>query len=457
MTLAASTGTPPAVTHDQVDAWGKLADDVTAALVMGGHQGLDFLVNLMAEWCEAVDDVNTARQICVDFAARGLRDEAIHWHAEGFFDVADRLDPDRPGWESWEEALRERDIVTPRIDPILKEMANRIHQDLAIRDLAGQSLADYLGRLRRNVLLRGHLGERLVILESIRGLDPGGRAWQEMIDPIRRRRVDMIADEVRAALERKDLDALASLRDEVAAQEWGDGLPANVAPLLEAAANCVALAEYRGPLKETADAIVARCREAREKPASQPTVAAVVRAANAERERYGELRAAAVQAVRAAGSVPEVAAIVADSGITDLIRQLNAILREPCEWLDQQTTLADTRARVATIEAALLRVVEGVPRKSSDRDVFGRQFAQWQEQAARAMEKARKAAALLPDGIPDAIDAVFKKVADAIADLERHRESLDWRERMLVYAVLGGVGAVALAIVVTLAIAMALR
>jgi len=457
MTLAASTGNPPAATHDQIEAWNKLADDVTAALVMGGQQGFDLLINVMPEWCEAVDDVNTARQICVDFAAQGLRDEAIHWHAEGFFDVADRLDPDRPGWESWEEALQEREIVTPRVDAVLKELANRIHQDLAIRDLAGHSLADYLGHLRRNMLLRGHLGERLVILESIRGLDPAGRVWQEMMNPIRRRRVDMIADEVRAALVRKDLDALASLRDEVASQEWGDSLPANVAPLLEAAANCVALAEYRSPLTESATAIVTRYREAREKPGDSPAGGAAVRAAKAERERYGEIRAAAVQAVRAACTVPEVAALVTESRITDLIRHLNSAIREACDWLDQQDALATTRARVATIEAALLRIVEGAPRKSNDRETFERQATQWQEQAARALEKARKAAGLLPGGVPTSTEAAFTKVADTLAKVEAHRESLVRRERMLVYAVLGGVGAIVLGIVLTLAIAMAFR
>lgn len=457
MTLSPSTGTPQAVTSDQVEAWKKLADDVTAALVMGGQQGLDLLVNLMAEWCEAIDDVNAARQICVDLAARGLRDEALHWHAEGFFDVADQLDPDRPGWEPWEEALRERDIVTPRIDAVLKEMTDRIHKNLAIRDLAGLSLVDYLAQLRRNMLLRGHLGERLVILESIRGLDPTATAWQEMIEPIRRRRVEMIADEVKAALARKDLEALASLRDEVASQDWGGSLPEHVAPLLEAAANCVALAEYRAPLQRSATAITTSYREARGKPADSPAVVNAIRAATAERERYGELRAAAVHAVRSAGAVPEVATLVQNSGITDLIRQLNAAIREPCDWLDQQQTLATARIRIAKIEAALLRVIDGAPRKSNDRDSFDRQSTQWQQEAAQALEKARKAAALLPGGAPASTETIFKTVADTVADLDRHREALTRRERVLVYAVLGGVGVIVLVIVLTLAIVMALR
>jgi hypothetical protein len=221
MTLSTQTGNPPAVTYEQIEAWTKLADDIAAALAMGGEAGLDLLTGIMAEWSEAVDDVNTARQICIDLASKGRRHEAIHWHAENFFDLADRLDPDRPGWEAWEQSLRARGIVTPRVDPELKELANRIHEDLEQRDLAGRSLGDHLVDLRNNMLLRGHLGERLVTLEAIRGLDPSPQIWRNMISPIRRRRVDVIADEVRAAIARRDYEALESLRVEVASQSAG--------------------------------------------------------------------------------------------------------------------------------------------------------------------------------------------------------------------------------------------
>ena len=54
MALEEHTGTPPAVTHEKLVAWRKLSEDVTAALSMGGEQGLDLLTSLMADWCEAI-------------------------------------------------------------------------------------------------------------------------------------------------------------------------------------------------------------------------------------------------------------------------------------------------------------------------------------------------------------------------------------------------------------------
>jgi hypothetical protein len=275
MALSPSTGNPPAVTHDQIEAWSKLADDVSAALTMGGEQGLNLLVGIMAEWCEAVDDVNTARQICVDLATRALRHEAITWHAKGFFEVADRLDPERPGWAEWEEALRERDIVTPRIDSEIKEWANRIHEDLETTDTSGLTLGAHLAELRRNMLLRGSLGERLVILESIIGIDPGGDAWHEMISPIRQNRMNAIESELKAAIARKDVEALSRLRREVASQEHTGQLHQGLLTLASATAQWEAIGDLRSGLSQAVAALVGRFDEARRQPPGSPAAMAI--------------------------------------------------------------------------------------------------------------------------------------------------------------------------------------
>lgn len=444
MSLSPTTGNPPAVTYDQIEAWNKLANDVTAALSMGGEQGLELLKNIMSEWCEAVDDVNAARQICVDFADRGLRHEAIHWHAKGFFEVADRIDPDRPGWEAWEAALQERGLVTPRIDPELKEMANRIHEDLATQDLSGQSLADYLGQLRRNMLRRGHLGERLVILESIRGIDPASQAWQDMLSPIRRRRVDMIADEVRAAIGRRDFETLASLREEVASQDWGDDLPGVVTSLLDATAQCESLGEYRGRLSRSAALIVGRCDEARGQPFGSPGHAAAVQAADANRREYVEVRTALMQAVRNAATVPEAAALVAELGVKDAVRQLDAAIAEPVRWLDQQAEQARLHAVAADIQAAVLRHVETAPRKSSDREAFENSLKTWKRQSEAVREKARKSATRLPASLAGTIEASFRRLDDTQRQLEAHLDGLRKREKLIILAVVSGIGLVVL-------------
>jgi hypothetical protein len=414
---------------------------------MGGQQGLDLLTGIMAEWCEAVDDVNSARQICVDLADRGLRNEAIHWHAEGFFEVADRLDPDRPGWQDWETAFRERGMVTPQIDPDLKEMANRIHEDLDKKDNSGQSLAEHLGRLRQNMLLRGHLGERLLILETIRGMDPASTAWETMISPIRRRRVDMIADEAKAAIARRDYDALAQLREEMNSQDWGNDLPGTVATLLAATAHCAAIAEIRGRLSRAAATVVAQFEGGRGQPDGSPGRVSAEKTATVARGEYVKARAELVQAIQGASAVPEVAGLVKESHATESLRQLDAAIREPCQWLSQQAEAARVRAVAGEIEANLNRVIEAAPLKESDREAFDQLFATWKRQADETLQSARKAVARLPGGAPPTTDAVIGLLTKTRGQLEMHRSRLVTRERLIIGAVLGGVAVLVLFIV----------
>jgi NAD(P)H-dependent FMN reductase len=457
MSLSPATGNPPAVTHEQVEAWAKLGDDVAAAMAMGGEQGLDFLVNIMAEWAEAVDDVNTARQICVDLATRGLRDEAIHWHAEGFFDVADRLDPDRPGWEEWEGALRGRYVVTPRVDRELREMANRIHEELELRDLGGKSLAEHLGDLRRNALVRGHLGERLVTLEAVRSLDPASEVWGGMIRPIRRQRVDAIADEVKAAIQRRDFDSLESLRAEVAAHDEGGELPGGVAKLLHSVSQCQAVRALQDQSSQVLAALVARIRDADGQPFGSPLYHEAVSAATSAKKAFGKLHEALVEAVKAASSTPEAASLLAEIGGKQKLRELEATAREPCRWVDHQDERARVHAVASDIEAEVMRVIEAAPEQSSSIEAFESRLRGWRKDAEAVLVKCRKKAARLPEGLPEITAPVFARLQDTRQLLEKHLEGLRRREKLVVAYFLIGLGVVVLLVFVGVVVAVVFK
>jgi len=457
MSLSPQTGNPPAVTYEQIEAWTKLADDIAAALAMGGEAGLDLLTGIMAEWSEAVDDVNAARQICVDLASKGRRHEAIHWHAENFFDLADRLDPDRPGWEAWEQSLRARGIVTPRVDPELKELANRIHEDLEQRDLAGRSLGDHLVDLRNNMLLRGHLGERLVTLEAIRGLDPSPQIWRNMISPIRRRRVDVIADEVRAAIARRDYDALESLRVEVASQDWGDDLPGSVSVLLASTAVCAGLADVKRRLGQATATVVGRVEEARRQISGSPGCLATIEVAKEARAKFHELRNAVVAGIRAAAATAEASAIVDESGVKDALRQFDEAIREPGAWLDKQEEMSRIRAAAAEIEAKVRRVIEKAPEKSGEKEAFQRRLKEWKQLAEQALEKYRTRAAKLPGGVPESTAMVFQKLQDVRTDREDYLKALHRKETRLVGAFIVGLVAVVLLLIVGVIVTVVLQ
>lgn len=457
MTLSSQTGNPPAVTYEQIEAWTKLADDIAAALAMGGEAGLDLLTGIMAEWSEAVDDVNTARQVCVDLASKGRRHEAIHWHAENFFDLADRLDPERPGWEAWEQSLRARGIVTPRMDPELKELANRIHEDLEQRDLAGMSLGDHLVDLRRNMLLRGHLGERLVTLESIRGLDPSPQIWRNMISPIRRRRVDVIADEVAAAIARRDYEALESLRAEVASQDWGDDLPASVSVLLESTAGCEGLSDLKRRLGQATATVVGRVEEARRQIPESPGCLATIEVAKEARAKFHDLRNNLIASLKAASATPEASAIVEESGVRDALRQFDEAVREPGAWLDKQEEMARIRAAAAEIEAKVLRVIEKAPEMSGEKEVFQRRLKEWKQLAEQSLEKYRKRAARLPGGVPESTAAIFERLQATRQDREGYLKRLQQREKNIVAGFIIGLVVVVLLLIVGVIAAVTLQ
>lgn len=447
MALAPDTGNPPAVTHLQVEVWNKLADDVAAALTMGGQQGLDLLLQIMNEWCEAVDDVNSARRVCVDLAQRGLRHEALDWHAKGFFEVADRLDPIRPGWEAWEAALCERDVIIPHVDVELKEMVDAIFEDLEIQDSSGQSLGDWLRRLRRNILLRGQLGDRATILESMLRLDPASQAWLSMVDPIRGTRAKAIAEELREAIARRDFMAIAQLRREVEARNGQVPLPGNVAAILAGTGSLETVRERRSQLSQVAASLVGFYEQGRSKPPDSPATLAAVQAANNARQGYSAIRKTLVEAIRSACSTPEVAAIVEESGAKNALAQLDAAIREPCDWLEQQAVIAQQRAAIHELETAVLRTLESLPKKSTDLEFFRGQRAKWENRTDKVLKRVRTEAGKLPGGMPPSIDAAMNRVASARKDLEFHLQHLRLREKWLVVWILVGVGLVFLVIV----------
>lgn len=453
MALAETTGTLPAVTDEQVAAWNKLANDVTAALQMGGEPGMDLLTNIMADWCEAVDDVNSARQIIVDLADRGLRHEAIDWHAEGFFEAADRLDPNRPGWEAWEAALEERAIVTPHVDQDLREAANRIHDDLELRDLAGRSLGEYIGQLRANVLIRGHLGERRLLLESIRGLDPGGIAWQDMVSPLRKMRAGKVEAEAREAIASRDFETLAKLRAEVTAVEgWQDDVPSTLVAILEAASHWETVGETRRQLSAIAATIVDLCHNARGQPPNSASEAAAVQSANDARDHYRSLRQTLVEAANVARGVPELADVVAEAGVAEAVKQLDAAVADQFRYLDQVAAEALRQAAVADLEAEIHAHLKSQPAVDGELERCRPLVKQWRQKAVKVEKRARRKASTLGGGLPQSTRELLDRLEVAGAGLEERLRQKRRAENLVVGLVIGGIAAVVLLLIIIIVV-----
>ena len=316
------TGRPPAVTSETIAQWQTLAEDVDAALSQGGEWGMDLLLTLIPEWCEAANDINAARQISVDMAMKGLRHEALQWHAERFDEVAKRLSTNRPGWDAWEAELVRRGVAVPRFDREVSDLYDRIIEDLQQTDLAGITLEERLCQLRRNMIGRGAIDERLVTLQAIRRLLPSDEIWDDMINPIRQQRAGAIAGEVTAAINAVDLVRLERLREET--MGWGAEVLGQLGGVLDATRYWQKALECRSGLSTAAVAFMNEVEKLNGKPTGTPAYTAAMQAARVARDRYRQIRDAAREAIDTAGLVPAIRSHLAASGVVEAFRNVEA-------------------------------------------------------------------------------------------------------------------------------------
>jgi hypothetical protein len=440
-------GSPPAVSDDMVEAWRIFADGIDDALAMGGEPGLELLLALMPDWREAVADINAARMTCVNLIQAGRRDEGLGWHAAGFHEVAERLTPERPGWEDWERAFEERGVATPRIDRGLQEAVAAAGSDLQRRDPAGRSLAELVDALRKNVLSQGSLGERLTILEAIRRLDAASPAWTEMIAPIRRRRAEEIAGELRAAIAREDRYTVERLRREVETTEWIEGLPPAVPDLLAAMAGLSGALDMRRQLESTAAALP-RCSAAlRSTDWRSPAYDKVLGEAMQLREGFVGLRGQIEQFVREASRLAETGAWVRRSGIIDAVRRVDAAVQDDLAVLDSQKKYSKIRADYVDLEDKIGQLVAKAPLHGGTWEEIKSRGRRWLETAGKALSRAsqlqtRSRMELAPSTAA-AVDHLQRIRGQVVARIER----VEGWERRVVTGLLALVGGVAVVLI----------
>lgn len=453
-----SSGDPPAVTHEMLEEWRKLGDDVSAALTMGGEGGMDMLRGLMAEWCEAVEDVNTAREICVNMAASGRRHEAVYWHADGFFDVADRLSPERPGWEAWELTFAELGVIVPRVNHDLKEMADNIHEDLLTQDVSGTSLDEQVKALRRNVLARGHLGERLTILQEIRAIDPAGGIWEEMLRPIRARRASEIEGELAAAVVAEDFVAIGRIEREVATGDWGpEGPPVRVSGVLDAAVNWRQVISLRRPLAEYAADVSSRTESLKQVikggGANVVTFPAILEGAVQSRNAYQTCRQQLQDAWSSAQRVAAIAQQLATSGLAATVQQSDAAVRTAIKVIDEAAKYFEWVRRYRQWEADAQGIIHSAPLEGGDWEEAKKLCRAWLDnKASTSRAQLGKLEAKSPVGKPDSTVEVVRRLDEVSAAVRSRLDGIKRKEKLILVGVVSGI--VLVVLVIGLAIAM---
>jgi|LakMenEpi03Aug12_release.lakeMendotaPanAssembly.Ray.scaffolds.fasta_scaffold268813_2 hypothetical protein len=447
MALPEWSGDPPAVTSDMIVAWNKLADDVTAALTQGGEQGMDLLVAVMPEWVEAADDANAARQICVDLARAGRRHEAVLWHADGFFEAADRLTPDRAGWEEWQLALAERGVVVPELDLNLKDEADRIHEELLLRDITGTSLDEYLVHLRRNVISRGHYGDRLMILQAIRGIDPTGSAWEDMIGPIRGKRAGEIVGELLTAISDDDFFTIDRIRREVESTQWGGDVPGTLYGMLQATTHWHSLVEAKRVLTSTAGALVEKCAALTKLDWESAHWPAILDQAMQVYSVYDAHRRNAMSAMQEVQAVPAVAARVAAGNYAAFIQRLDDDTETSVAHLKERIRWGHVRAKIIKVERKIGDIQAASPLEIGNWEQAKRATRKWLQEVGSCRRRADDLTIEHRMPLPESTRQSLQDLATTEKAVRARLQKITFWERLTIAGVLGGIVLIGLVLV----------
>lgn len=449
------TGTPPAVTAQQLREWGQLADDIDAALRMGGEQGMELLLSLMADWCAIADEVNSAYQTCCDLAGRGLRDEAIHWHAEGFFDIAERLNPDRPGWSEWAAALTEREVILPSIDIDTKLLVDRIFDDLQVVDIeTNHSLADEIRGLRKNMLIRGRLDERLKILTRLRSLDPGVPTWQEMLRPYRKQRATEICAETERLIKEAQCNELCHLQAEVSRIAWEGDLPTAITTTLDAAVQWRIAAQRHGEIRHHATELLIRCQEARAENGKTPRYQSAIAAAQQHRDTLRTCFEGLQHAVSSAGRCQQIKKLVAAADFLNASQQQLLGCKHEFDWLRKREKEENDDRRFREIDAMSTSLIDSTPSPNHwlDFDHFKKQAKKWQGKAGSHLLNAKKLCSHAGDVTPPETLRLLNQVENAQREVTQHQQIVRRREFSLLFGVIVGIIIVVLTVFILIVI-----
>jgi len=450
-----NTGSPAAVTFQRLEQWREITAAVDSALNIGGEPGMDLLVSRMAEWNEAVDEWTTALQTCLELGSRGLRDEALQWHADGFFEIGDGLHApvQRAGWDDWRQALEDRQIPLPQFDLTLRESVRSLVDELRGREIAGRSLEDQIDGLRRNVLIRGDLGERLTLLDSIRTHDAGREIWTEMIAPIRKRRGDRLEADILAALDARNFTKLGRLVEEARAVNWEEQLSGRVVALVNAVHHLLRSRDVLHALGESAVQVTMRARELEKQPIHLPSFPTVLHAALQARKSYLSLRQQLMQALQQAASVQQTKAVALDLALVEEGRQIDASTKPVLTHLGHQEQFERLRLQFCKQEDNIQRMIQMAPAPGGSWDEFKQKSSKWLERSGDLRIETVRLCSGSPDFVPP---STKERLAEL--DASRHRVQADrdrvvFNEKVVIGAVIGGLFLAILVIVIVVAVA----
>ena len=192
----------------------RIVDDMQGVIVSGGDQVRTKIAAFNGEYVDAVRQVNARLRNCADLLRRGQRGEAIRQcEAEpNLLESVAVLDfQERPLWIAL--AMQCGLLSPPELNI---DMAGDLNEAYATEQPLDRLMRDH----RLLALGSGPLDKRIAVLRKIRRADPENRIWEDDLREYERVRLEKLQLDIDKAERCRDLNALATLEDEVRSPEW---------------------------------------------------------------------------------------------------------------------------------------------------------------------------------------------------------------------------------------------
>lgn len=203
-----------------LDDINELVEEIQQILASEAPALEEELMDLAARLEETVRTVTRRLRQVDELLSKGLRSEAIELaeREPNLNDVITALD--FPEFDAWNELLAQFDISAVKALPA--DLAADLNDAYAL----SAGVENLLQRFRSQSLARAPLTSRIDTLRRLASQDADNPTWSKDLGDFERARLAEMKSQLEAALQKDDLEQLASLDRELASRDWRIAVPA---------------------------------------------------------------------------------------------------------------------------------------------------------------------------------------------------------------------------------------
>jgi hypothetical protein len=393
----------PVLTKTRLTPYQRLADDIDAAIDRGDEIGADIIRDLLPEWREAVDAVNSALKEADELLFEGLRDEAVGLHDPDLTVIASRFAVhDRPQWPDISAWLAEMGISDPpRVDTDAVSHLEAVHGEL-------EALRKGLERLRRMALERAPLGNKLSALRKLRAYDSTKLVWSKAVAAHEDACLREYRTAITRALAKADFNSLADMHAALVDPDWESEVPRDLVSATRGADIAGTIHDAAQRAKELAKELE-RCWAA----SAGPTHVHCEQLLEL-RQRFNDTRGVIEECLEHLQDCPQILSVVRKAGLDTAFDTLCAGLGKPIEWIEACSVLHTTRTTFAGECRRVEYLCDHMPDKAGE--------SKWLADLQRSDSEIRNCCQQLPELVfPELLQERVRKARASITSRENLR------------------------------------